>query len=95
MKRKNKIIIGLIFAILIIIGLNNNVKAKSYTIEDMDIQATIQDNGDVSIKQNITYKFNGSYNGIYITIPYVLEDDFGMRPRLSDLVAEILYSTTA
>ena len=51
-----------------------NTYAKSYSIESMDIQATVQENGDVNIKQSITYNFDGDYNGIYISIPYRIED---------------------
>lgn len=54
--------------------LTNQVQAKSYTIENMDIQASIKQNGNVAIKQEITYDFNGSYNGIYINVPYHFED---------------------
>lgn len=36
----------------------------------MDIQASIKDDGSVDIEQTLTYKFDGQYNGIYITIPY-------------------------
>ena len=35
----------------------------------MQIEATIQDNGDLKIEQTLKYVFNGEYNGIYITIP--------------------------
>lgn len=62
-----------IFALFLIM-FQINAYAKSYSIENMDIQATIQENGDVNIKQSITYNFNGNYNGIYITIPYIIND---------------------
>ena len=41
----------------------------------MDIQATVQKNGDVNIEQEITYSFVGSHNGIYITIPYNFDNE--------------------
>lgn len=69
-----KIFITIIFAMVLIIGLQNVVQAKSYTVEDMDIQATINQDGSLSIEQEITYDFNGSYNGIYINVPFNLED---------------------
>lgn len=63
--------IFLIISITIgIIFIQNKVEAKSYYIENMDIQASIKDNGSVDIEQTLTYKFDGQYNGIYITIPY-------------------------
>ena len=35
----------------------------------MQIEATVQNNGDLQIEQTLKYAFNGEYNGIYITIP--------------------------
>lgn len=74
MKKGIKIFSILIIAIISIVLGQNAVQAKSYQVEDMDIQATVNDDGSVNIEQKITYKFNGSYNGIYINIPYQLED---------------------
>ncbi len=74
MKKKVKLLGIILFAIVILFISKNTVQAKSYKIENMDIQATINQDGSVSIEQELTYKFNGSYNGIYINIPYNLED---------------------
>ena len=72
---KKLLIIPLLFLAITAIFLGQNkVQAKSYTVEDMDIQATINSDGSVKIEQKITYNFSGSYNGIYINIPYQLED---------------------
>lgn len=70
---KKVFVCTIVFIITILIS--GGVQAKSYSIENMDIQATINNDGSVSISQSITYKFNGSYNGIYINIPYVLDDE--------------------
>ena len=72
---KTKIIMCAILLFSIFILFQTNVKANSYTIENMDIQATVQKNGDVNIEQKITYSFEGSYNGIYVTIPYNFSDE--------------------
>ncbi len=74
MKKKIKIFITLIFAIILLVIFQNKVDARSYSVDNMDIQATVQENGSVKIVQKITYKFNGEYNGIYINVPYNLED---------------------
>lgn len=74
MKILKKILLIILFFALFLIMFQINAYAKSYSIENMDIQATIQENGDVNIKQSITYNFNGNYNGIYITIPYIIND---------------------
>lgn len=73
---KKKILLILIFLsiLFLILSIHNKSYAKSYSIDDMDIQATITPNGDVKISQKILYTFNGSYNGVYLTIPFNLED---------------------
>jgi len=57
-----------------IIFITKESEAKSYSIEDMDIKSTINNDGSVTISQTLTYKFNGKYNGIYIKIPTTLND---------------------
>lgn len=64
-----------ILAFFYILFLSNKVQAKSYTVENMDIQAIVQKDGSVEVSQTITYNFNGEYNGIFIDIPYKLEDE--------------------
>ena len=58
---------------IILFTCKGKVEAKSYEIQDMDIQAIINQDGSVSIEQKLTYKFNGEYNGIFINIPYNME----------------------
>ena len=53
-------LISIVFVAIISLISSKNVLAKSYSIEDMDIQATVE--------------FKGSYNWIYINIPYNLDD---------------------
>lgn len=69
-----KIVISILFTIVMILIGGNTVQAKSYSIEDMDIQATVNQDGSLAVQQKITYKFKGNYNGIYMNIPYYLED---------------------
>lgn len=68
---KTLIFIAIFIAAILI---NKNIYAKSYTIDNMDIQAEILQDGSINVNQKITYSFAGSYNGIYITIPYSLSD---------------------
>lgn len=74
MKTKIKLLIIIIFMTLAIVLFSRNVEAKSYNIENMDMQVTINDDGSAQIKHSLKYNFNGNYNGIYIDIPYNLED---------------------
>ena len=67
-------ILSFTIVFIAVLLINKKIYAKSYTIDNMDIQAEIQQNGSININQKITYNFVGNYNGIYITIPYLLED---------------------
>lgn len=69
--KKKIILITYIFLFVISIYMINPIKAEadSYKISNMDIQSIINEDGSVSIVQDITYNFNGTYNGIYLNIP--------------------------
>ncbi len=74
MNKKIKIFLLLIVMTIIFVIFQNNVQAKTYSVENMDIQVTVNQDGSVSVEQEMTFKFNGEYNGIYIDIPYNLKD---------------------
>ena len=80
---KLKMIVIIVIIMLAIMIFQNKVEAKSYSVENMDIQATINTDSSVGIEQTLTYKFNGSYNGIYINVPYGYEDK-----ELEDVIQE-------
>lgn len=84
MKKKIKILMTLIIAIIAIFILQIKVEGKSYYIEEMDIDATILENGDLQIEQTLEYSFNGQYNGIYITIPTQYENKEDTITEISD-----------
>ncbi len=91
MKKVLTIILLFIAITAIFLG-QNKVQAKSYEIEDMDIQATVNKDGSVKIEQKITYNFNGSYNGIYINIPYQLEDIEAQKAVKGNKINDNLYN---
>lgn len=85
MKIKYKILISFILILLsTIFNLQNKVQAKSYYIDDMAIQAIVLENGDLEIEQTLKYAFNGSYNGIYITIPTKYKNKEEKISKISD-----------
>ena len=55
MKVKTKAIISLLVIILFILITNTKVQAKSYYIDDMQIEATVQDNGNLQVEQTLKY----------------------------------------
>ena len=95
---KNKILkyIVTIIIFLITIFAINEVQAKSYTIEDMDIEATILEEGSVKVEQELTFKFNGSYNGIYIDIPDSVDnDDYDKFREQTTALRDSLYNASS
>ena len=92
MKRKVEILSFFVVLILVIIVFQNKVEANSYSIENMDIQATIQTDGSVKIEQELTYKFNGHYNGIYITVPYNFTDIENEKIIKNDRIDDDIYN---
>ena len=84
MKLKTKLIIILFLSTIFLLLSKTEVKAKSYYIDDMNIQATIQSNGDLQIEQTLKYVFNGDYNGIYITIPTKYKNKEDTISEISD-----------
>ncbi|MDI3410225.1 DUF2207 domain-containing protein [Bacillus sonorensis] len=36
---------------------------KSFSIDKVDIQATVKENGDLDVEEVYTYDFKGSFNG--------------------------------
>lgn len=68
----SKIIIFCIVVILIGIGIMGLYEAeviRTYKITDFEIDAVINKDGSMTVKETTEYRFNGRYNGITITIP--------------------------
>ena len=87
MKRKIKVVFLLIVGIILIY--HTKVQAKSYYIENMDIQATVLENGDLEVEQNLEYVFEGQYNGIYITIPTTYKNQEEVISEISDNIYNV------
>ena len=81
MKLKTKLIIILFLSTIFLLLSKTEVKAKSYYIDDMNIQATIQSNGDLQIEQTLKYVFNGDRQGVR---------ERATRTILNDLRLELL-----
>ena len=84
MKKQFKLLISFIVMMAIMFIMQVKAQAKSYYIENMDIQATIQSNGNVEVEQTLEYSFNGNYNGIYVTIPTQFKNNEEIISSISD-----------
>lgn len=73
MKKEYKFLIILILVIalgtLIYNYLLEAEVIRNYHIKDFNIDVNINENGDMIVKEDTIYRFNGKYNGITITIP--------------------------
>lgn len=95
---KKKILKYMVTIVVVLIGIFafGNVQAKSYRITDMDIQATILEDGSVAVKQELTYNFNGEYNGIYIDIPDTLDTkEYDRFRKQTTALRDSLYNATS
>ena len=84
MNLKKKILMIILLFFVFVFGSKLQVQAKSYYIDDMKIQATIMEDGNLEIEQTLKYVFNGSYNGIYITIPTKYKNREDIISEISD-----------
>ncbi|VYT64398.1 Uncharacterised protein [Clostridium tertium] len=66
----------ILFTLLLIFPKAVFADSKSYSINDLFIDAEIQENGDVLVDETFTYDFNGSFNGIYIDLNMNKIDDY-------------------
>lgn len=95
---KKKILQYLITISIFLIGILacNSVQAKSYTITNMDMQATILEDGSVAVHQELTYRFNGEYNGIYIDIPDTLDtEEYDKFRKQTTALKDSLYNASS
>jgi len=75
----NKIIlfcIIVILGIIAIMGLYEAEVIRTYRIKDFEVNAVINKDGSMAVKETTEYRFNGKYNGITITIPKNINDNY-------------------
>lgn len=80
MKKGYKSAITLLIIVLVcVIGYDFLIKngiIRNYHIRDFKIDVNIESNGDIVVKEDTEYKFNGKYNGITITIPTNVSSEY-------------------
>lgn len=76
MRIKNKISI-FVMIIVILMSLNLSVFAeddRSYYIDSFLVNAAVTENGDMEVEEEITYAFDGAFNGIFRTLDSIGSD---------------------
>ncbi len=80
MKKGYKRAIAMLIIVLVcVIGYDFLIKngiIRNYHIKDFKIDVNIENNGDIIVKEDTVYKFNGKYNGITITIPTNVSSEY-------------------
>ena len=72
----NTILIVCIIIFACITGLYEAEIIRKYKIERFDIDATIEKDGSMRVIEKTDYNFKGKYNGITITIPEKIDDEY-------------------
>ncbi|MDD2376301.1 MAG: DUF2207 domain-containing protein [Clostridia bacterium] len=96
----NKIIklIFVILAAIMIISialyvLKHVFNFRTLTITNFDIQALVEKDGDIKVNLLNEYKFNGKYNGVYITLPKDINDISSFNTTSKSINDSILTDT--
>ena len=57
-------------------------QSRSYRIEDFAATIMVAESGDITVIEEIRFRFDGSFNGIYRDIPLRYDDNLGFDYRL-------------
>ena len=71
-----KKLLTILFSLLLLFPKQVLADSKSYIIQDLIINAEIQESGDILVEETFTYNFKGSFNGIYIDLNMNKIDDY-------------------
>lgn len=63
-----KLIFILTTFFILLIPINISAAPKSYSIENLNVNAEIRENGDLYVDELFTYKFTGDFNGVYVDL---------------------------
>ncbi len=58
-----------LLVLCVLLGMPSRAWARSYTVSTDTIDATVQTDGTLSVVEQRTYQFSGSFNGIYWEVP--------------------------
>ena len=70
MKAPTKRVLFVVVAMLLAFALSpRTALARDYSIDQVDIEATVGSDGSLSVKEVREFDFNGSFHGVYWRIP--------------------------
>lgn len=76
MKRGYIIVIIILLCIIGHLGLFESEVIRNYKIKDFDIVANVDTAGNMRVVEETEYRFNGKYNGITITLPKNISNEY-------------------
>lgn len=76
MKRGYIIVIIILLCIIGHLGLFESGVIRNYKIKDFDIVANVDTAGNMRVVEETEYRFNGKYNGITITLPKNISNEY-------------------
>lgn len=71
-----------LLALAILSGSVPLAQARSWSIDEFDSRITVREDSSLAVRETITIRFEGQYNGIYRTIPCKYTSNYGARYSL-------------
>ncbi len=59
-----------------------HAQARQLTLEEFNSTLTVEEDGMLDVVESLRFRFDGSWNGVFRSIPVELEDSRGLRARL-------------
>lgn len=75
----------LFFALLVLLGATPGAafaQGRTLTLEEFNATVSVQEDGTLDIVESLRFRFDGSWNGVFRSIPVEMEDSRGLRTRL-------------
>lgn len=76
---------ALLFTLLLLVGATPGLAAaqgRTLTLEEFNSTLTVQEDGTLGVVESLRFRFDGSWNGVFRSIPVEMEDSRGLRTRL-------------
>ena len=76
---------AILLVFLLLVGATPDVAAaqgRTLTLEEFNSTLTVQEDGTLDIVESLRFRFDGSWNGVFRSIPVEMEDSRGLRTRI-------------
>jgi uncharacterized membrane protein YgcG len=76
---------AILFLLLLLVGATPELagaQGRTLTLEEFNSTLTVQEDGTLDVVESLRFRFDGSWNGVFRSIPVEMEDSRGLRARL-------------